>query len=48
MGYVYRCPKCGTVVEEGERSDFRDALSRHFKDNHPNMNDSGYNLPDFG
>ena len=42
MGYVYRCPKCGTVIEEDDRANFMDALNQHFRNNHPNMNNSGY------
>ena len=35
MGYSYRCPRCGTVIEGEDRSGFKDNLSQHFRDMHP-------------
>lgn len=35
MGYSYRCPRCGKVVEGDDRAGFKDELSQHFRDRHP-------------
>lgn len=40
MGYVFRCERCGEVIEEDGRPEYVDALEQHFRDNHPNVDHS--------
>lgn len=40
MGYVFRCERCGKVIEEDARPEYVDALEQHFRDNHPNVDHS--------
>ena len=40
MGYVFRCERCGEVIEEDARPEYVDALEQHFRDNHPSIDHS--------